>query len=168
MKTAHHRQLRATSDECRVRRGVTLLEVLVAIYIAGIGLLALLVLFPLGMLSMAQAVQDDRVATLAAESVALSKAGTVLASRTIEYVIASADAGAADPQMAADLRSEFEELEAWAADLEGRLIDIKPLVQGRRTRKQFVASLAQIRAIQSLTAETVELLRLLEGPNPPF
>ena len=167
MRIARHQQLSATSG-ARVRRGVTLLEVLVAIYIVGIGLLALLALFPLGMLRMAQAVQDDRVAVLATESVALSKAGTDLVSRTVEYVIVSADAESADPQTAAGLRAEFEDLEAWAADLEGRLIDIKPLVQDRRTRKQFLVSLAQIRGIQALTAETVELLRLLEGPNSPF
>jgi prepilin-type N-terminal cleavage/methylation domain-containing protein len=42
------------------RPGVTLLEVLTAIFIMGIGLLALLTLFPLGALSMAQALQNDR------------------------------------------------------------------------------------------------------------
>jgi len=42
------------------RRGVTLLEVLVAIFIAGVGLLALLTLFPIGMTNMARAVNDDR------------------------------------------------------------------------------------------------------------
>jgi prepilin-type N-terminal cleavage/methylation domain-containing protein len=45
---------------CRSERGVTLVEVLVAIMLAGIGLLALLTLFPLGALSMAQAIKDDR------------------------------------------------------------------------------------------------------------
>src|SRR4051812_18636147 len=47
------------------RHGVTLLEVLVAIFVMGIGLLALMVLFPLGALRMAQAIQDDRVAQCA-------------------------------------------------------------------------------------------------------
>src|SRR3954463_6151804 len=42
------------------RPGVTLVEVLVAILITGIGLLSLLVLFPMGALEMAQAVKDDR------------------------------------------------------------------------------------------------------------
>ena len=42
------------------RSGVTLVEVLVAIFIMGIGLLALLTLFPIGMLRMAQAIRDDR------------------------------------------------------------------------------------------------------------
>lgn len=44
------------------RMGATLVEVLVAIFVMGIGLLALLTLFPLGALSMAKAIQDDRAA----------------------------------------------------------------------------------------------------------
>jgi prepilin-type N-terminal cleavage/methylation domain-containing protein len=42
------------------RPGVTLTEVLVAIFLVAVGLLALLVLFPLGALEMAQAIKDDR------------------------------------------------------------------------------------------------------------
>jgi hypothetical protein len=42
-------------------KGTTLLEVLVSIFIMGIGMLALLTLFPLGALSMAQAIRDDRI-----------------------------------------------------------------------------------------------------------
>ncbi len=42
------------------RPGVTLMEVLVAITICSIGLLALLTLFPLGALEMAQSIKDDR------------------------------------------------------------------------------------------------------------
>jgi hypothetical protein len=45
------------------RQGTTLIEVLVAIFVMGIGLIALLTLFPLGALRMAQAIQDDRCAT---------------------------------------------------------------------------------------------------------
>jgi hypothetical protein len=44
------------------RSGATLLEVLVAIFIMGIGLIALLVLFPLGALTMAQAIRNERAA----------------------------------------------------------------------------------------------------------
>ncbi len=42
------------------RKGVTLIEVLAAIFIAGVGLLALMTLFPLGAISMGQAIKDDR------------------------------------------------------------------------------------------------------------
>src|SRR5260370_9952636 len=42
------------------RSGAPLTEVLVAIFVMAIGLLALLTLFPLGALSMAQAIKDDR------------------------------------------------------------------------------------------------------------
>jgi type II secretory pathway pseudopilin PulG len=43
------------------RTGTTLVEVLVAIFVMGIGMLAVLTLFPLGALNMAQAIRDDRV-----------------------------------------------------------------------------------------------------------
>jgi prepilin-type N-terminal cleavage/methylation domain-containing protein len=42
------------------RSGVTLIEVLVAIFVMGIGLIALLTLFPLGVLRMYQALRDER------------------------------------------------------------------------------------------------------------
>lgn len=53
------------------RPGVTLLEVLVAIFVVAIGLLALLTLFPLGALRMGQALKDDRTtqAALNADSI---------------------------------------------------------------------------------------------------
>jgi hypothetical protein len=44
------------------RTGATLIEVLVAIFVMGIGMMALLTLFPLGALSMAKAIRDDRAA----------------------------------------------------------------------------------------------------------
>jgi hypothetical protein len=44
------------------RSGTTLVEVLVAIFVMAIGLLAIMSLFPLGALSMAQAIKDDRTA----------------------------------------------------------------------------------------------------------
>ena len=43
------------------RRGITMTEVLITIFVLAIGLLALLTLFPLAALNMQQAIQDDRV-----------------------------------------------------------------------------------------------------------
>jgi hypothetical protein len=54
-----------------------LVEVLVAIFVTGVGLLALLALFPLGALTMAQAIKDDRTATAAANARAVAEAHTV-------------------------------------------------------------------------------------------
>lgn len=56
------------------RPGVTLLEVLVSIFIMGIGMIALLTLFPLGALQMAQAIRDSRINDAAAEAAALANA----------------------------------------------------------------------------------------------
>jgi prepilin-type N-terminal cleavage/methylation domain-containing protein len=55
------------------RSGMTLVEVLVAIFVMGIGMLALLTLFPIGMLRMARAIHDERSAQSAqnAQSIAV-------------------------------------------------------------------------------------------------
>lgn len=54
------------------RKAVTLVEVLAAIFITGIGLLSLLTLFPLGALSMAQALQDGEAARAAQNAKAIA------------------------------------------------------------------------------------------------
>jgi prepilin-type N-terminal cleavage/methylation domain-containing protein len=56
----------------RARRGVSLIEVLVAIFVMGLGMIALLTLFPVGAISMAQAIQYDR-ATLCAGNAAAAE-----------------------------------------------------------------------------------------------
>jgi prepilin-type N-terminal cleavage/methylation domain-containing protein len=55
------------------RQGATLIEVLVAIFIMGIGLLCLLTLFPLGVLRMAKAIQDDRAGQAARAAAAIAE-----------------------------------------------------------------------------------------------
>jgi len=56
------------------RTGATLTEVLVAIFVMAIGLLALLTLFPLGALSMAQAIKDNRTAHSGKNAFAIAEA----------------------------------------------------------------------------------------------
>ena len=56
------------------RQGITLIEVLAAIFIMGVGMLALFTLFPLGALSMARAVRDDRASAIAANAASLATA----------------------------------------------------------------------------------------------
>ena len=55
------------------RSAATLVEVLVAIFVTAIGLLALLALFPLGALTMAQAIKDDRTAHAAGNAAAVGE-----------------------------------------------------------------------------------------------
>src|SRR6266478_2561766 len=65
----------ARGDSVMIRRpATTLVEVLVAIFVMGIGLLALLTLFPLGALSMAQAIKDDRAGLAADDATSAAKA----------------------------------------------------------------------------------------------
>jgi hypothetical protein len=54
------------------RTGTTLLEVLIAIFVTGIGLLALLALFPLGAVNMALAIKEDRCAHSCADADAVA------------------------------------------------------------------------------------------------
>jgi hypothetical protein len=49
----------------RTRRGVSLTEVLVALFIMALGMIALLTLFPLGAMQIGQALKDDRTAQMA-------------------------------------------------------------------------------------------------------
>jgi type II secretory pathway pseudopilin PulG len=56
------------------RSGVTLTEVLIAIFIVALGLMSLLSLFPLGMLQMAQANKDERASQAAANAEAYFRA----------------------------------------------------------------------------------------------
>jgi Tfp pilus assembly protein PilV len=56
------------------RPGITLTEVLVAIFVMALGMLSLLALFPLGALTMAQAIKDSRSAHAAANATAIANA----------------------------------------------------------------------------------------------
>jgi hypothetical protein len=57
-----------------IRSGTTLIEVLVAIFVTALGLLGILALFPLGAVSMAQAIKDSRCAQASANAFALAEA----------------------------------------------------------------------------------------------
>src|SRR5262245_45461526 len=89
------------------RKGITLVEVLVAIFVMGIGCLAILAMFPLGALSMSRSIRDDRVGQAAANAKAAAIArdirvnGTPLPFFTNPNPVTNApthlDAGPGDP-----------------------------------------------------------------------
>jgi hypothetical protein len=81
----------------RPRAGLTLVEVLAAIFLMGIGLLALLTLFPLGALNMARAVRDDRAANAGANAAALARALDVGNDPAVRAALATTPAGFAPP-----------------------------------------------------------------------
>jgi hypothetical protein len=75
MSTASElRAARASCPPVLRRSGITLVEVLVAIFIMGIGMMSLLVLFPLGALNMANAIKDDQCGHAASNANALAVA----------------------------------------------------------------------------------------------
>ena len=57
-----------TTTRRHARRGITLTEVLVAMFVMALGMLALLTLFPLGAMQMGGALRDDRSAQIAAQA----------------------------------------------------------------------------------------------------
>lgn len=143
--------------------GTVLLEVLVAIFIMGIGLLSLLTLFPLGALELAQAINDDRAAAVAADATVLSQAGEELFSRTANFVEVSLSNGLADPRTAAQLREDYEHLALRAENLEVRLEELQKSFPSDEIQAYLGPLLAQIRSIKLRITPIVQILSLLEG-----
>lgn len=144
-------------------RGTTLVEVLVAIFIMGVGLMSALTLFPLGALNMAEAIKDDRTAAIAAEAAAFSQAGGELLSQTADFVEISLSKGSADTDMATQLRQKYEQLALWAEDLEGELKALQGVYPRRVIQPHVGPLLAQIRSIRLRLAPVVQILSLVEN-----
>lgn len=154
--------MRATPS-LHTRAGVTLIEVLVAIFITGIGLLALLVLFPLGAADMARSIQDDRAGKVAADAEALSQAGQDLLTRSGQFVVGSLFTGSANPKTAGELRAECEKLAGQAAELETRIRELRPLAPNAKVTRQVDRLIAQSLAIKRSLDRLAELFHMLEN-----
>jgi Prokaryotic N-terminal methylation motif len=141
--------------------GATLAEVLVAILIMGVGLLALLTLFPLGALNMAQEIKDDRTAAVAESAAALSEAGQALLLDTGHFVEDSIAQGSIDPVAAAELRGKYELLKDQADDLEVRLEELRSMFPHQLIEPHVGPLLAQIHAIKARLKAVMQLLSLL-------
>jgi hypothetical protein len=149
------------------RGGITLVEVLVAIFIIGVGLLALLTLFPLGALELAQAIKDDRAGTIATEARVLGEAGLELLGRTSEF-LDEASQGNVDRQEAAALEVKFQDLAEAATIIEMQLLELRPSVPKRRVRPKVEVLLAQARAIErGLRSMSTLFGTLAEGDTSP-
>jgi prepilin-type N-terminal cleavage/methylation domain-containing protein len=148
------------------RAGVTLIEVLVAIFIMGIGLLALLNLFPLGAIEMSQAIQDDRTGAFADRAIALGDAGEELVAHTLDFASFSKSQGSANPQVAGMLRLGYLELAAEAQELETELTELRSVFPQPSAQRYFAQLLAHIRQIQFRIGFLVKLLSYLENPPP--
>jgi hypothetical protein len=69
------------------RSGTTLIEVLIAIFVSAIGLLALLALFPIGALSMAEAIKNGKTAQAAANGAATAEVQQVRTDSQLYYYV---------------------------------------------------------------------------------
>jgi prepilin-type N-terminal cleavage/methylation domain-containing protein len=166
MNCAESHELGPVPARSRRRAGVTLIEVLVAIFIMGIGLLALLVLFPLGAIEMSQAIQDDRTAAFADRAIALGDAGEELVANTLDFASFSKSQGSANPQVAGMLRQGYLELAAEAQELEVELTELQSVFPQPSAQQYFAQLLAQIRLIQFRIGFLVKLLLYLENLPP--
>ena len=142
--------------------GVTLTEVLVTIFILAVGLLALLALFPLGALSMAQAIKDDRTAAFADDAAVFAIDGQRLLDDTAHFVEDSLLQGVVSPAAAAALRDQYEFFLDQADDLELRLEELRTLFPPQLIQPHAGPLLAQIHAIKARLKPIVRLLSVVE------
>lgn len=156
----------STGHSRTTQAGIALVEVLIAIFIMGIGLLALLTLFPLGAIEMAQAIPDDRTAAAAGDAVAFAEAGKELISRTTDFVRASIADGSADRETAARLREDYEYLADQAERLELQLEELQSTFPRAEIQPYLSRLLAQLRWIKWRIVAEVRLLSLLESVEP--
>jgi Tfp pilus assembly protein PilV len=148
-------------------RGVTLLEVLVAIFVNGVGLLALLTLFPLGALEMAAAIKDDRAGVIAAEAARFSQAGEKVVLDTVDFAHESWLTGAVDPQRARALADELDQLTAQALAIELQIDDLESALPSPQVQRYTAPLETEIRAIARRIRRIVRLIDLgLGQPNP--
>lgn len=142
--------------------GVTLTEVLLAIFVMGIGLLALLTLFPLGALTMAQAIRDDRAGAIAGQATVLSAHAEDLVSRTREFVQESLLKGSVDLDVMARLQEDYEQLALDASFIEIQLEDLQSSFPPPQIERYTAPLLAEIRAIQNRISHIRRMFSLVD------
>ena len=142
--------------------GVTLVEVLTALFVMGIGLLALLTLFPLGALTMAQAIKDDRAGAIADQATAFSQGAEDLVVRTREFAQQSLLKGSVDRDVAEKLQQEYEQLVLDASDIEFQIEELQSSLPPHQIQRYTAPLLAEIRAIQRRIRPIRRMFALLD------
>ena len=146
--------------------GVTLVELLAALMAAGIGLLAILAIFPLGALELARALKDDRGTAIATQALDLSETGEALVMRTLGFVQVSMAKGAANPDETSKLREEYEQLARESVEMEIALTHLQYDLPRPVVQRYVNPLLMQIRWIEGRIAQIVQLLSLVESVSP--
>ena len=145
------------------RRGYTLLEVLAAIFIMGVGLLAILTLFPVGALELARAIQDDRATAVAQRAVALSQAGQEVLARTRAFAFQSLIRGRADSKTAGILRRDYQQLLAESGEIEYQLGSLRTLISDPRHHRLLDTLLSQVQYLKTGFSTMAYFMQLLEN-----
>src|SRR5262245_8538599 len=148
--------------------GITLIEVLTAIFIMGVGLLAVLTLFPLGALDMAQAIKDDRAQQIAVQAAEFSAAAEKAISQTTDFVQESLVKGSVDFTKASELQAEYQQLTVEAADIELQIDELQSALPHPQIQRYAAPLKAQIRWIgQRLQRIDRLFFRLGSATGPP-
>jgi Tfp pilus assembly protein PilV len=145
--------------------GITLVEVLVAILITGVGLLAPLTLFPLGALNMAQAINDDRADAIAAQAATFSQSAEALGHRTELFARESLANGSVDLDTAAELRADYQDLALEAAVIEAQLEELRSELPRKQIQPHTHPLLKQLRWIERRIDRLVRMFSILDRSN---
>lgn len=143
----------AAFRECR---GVALLEVLLAIFIMGVGSLATLTLFPLGALSMRQAVNEDRAGD---DAVTLSAA--VADFQNYEHRLPTSFSELT-PYLSGDSRFEDGEEDGYSFSMDSTgAVEAEPASPGKTGTRSFLKPLGEA-LVDTTTPAAIERAREAE------
>jgi Tfp pilus assembly protein PilV len=156
-----------TSNPLRTDSGVTLVEVLMAIFVTGVGLLALLALFPIGAMDMAAAIKDDRAAAIAAQATQFSQTAENVVLKTRDFIQESLLKGAVDRDAAGALQDEYQLLTVQALDIELQIGELESALPRWQIARYAAPLKAQIREIAKRTRQMILLFGLLDGSQSP-
>lgn len=144
----------------RSKAGITLLEVLIVLFITGVGLLSLVALFPTALQNMSQAVQDNRSGHVQQSATALAASVSDASAGVSEFVdqlqTGKFDAGVLPPLLEALSADEQE-----AARLAGEVQAQIQQAQDPGERASLHEDLAAIRFIQHLLHRANQRLALI-------
>lgn len=142
--------------------GVTLIEVLIALFIAAIGLLSLLTLFPAGLQNMGQAIQDNRSSDIQASATQLAASVEQTVTELSEFLLTGLQGGGIDsgaiPPLLDALCAEEEEAIRLIDEVDGQIRQSNDAEE----RASLFEDRAAIRFVERLLRRAKRRLQLIE------